>query len=325
MRRANYLNLTRLWLALVIGMAYFLVQTQAVYAGTLSFGGGSTGWTETIAYCQNGFSITSNGGAAGAGITSTVVITGSSVPLSAALPATAASVVGTGSGTPTITATAQFGFTNTQSVGTSVSVTVSRQDNGVDIGGSPQTDIGTVQGCMLSAGGFNPGDNRVSPHAADRMAVYCHGDLGSIDILGIGNDSKGFSLTSFYYPTITAAGSKGLTNKLGANGSVSIAQISPFTFYLAWNGGIYSATGQGPFAKTFSCAFATNLPPTPPKTITSNPAAGASGGRFVYVVQPGDHLFRIALRFGTTVAAIAAINGIRNPDLIYVGQALIIP
>jgi murein DD-endopeptidase MepM/ murein hydrolase activator NlpD len=45
----------------------------------------------------------------------------------------------------------------------------------------------------------------------------------------------------------------------------------------------------------------------------------------VYVVQPGDTLFRIAERFGTTVEAITAANDIADPSLINVGQKLIIP
>jgi LysM repeat protein len=43
------------------------------------------------------------------------------------------------------------------------------------------------------------------------------------------------------------------------------------------------------------------------------------------VVQRGENLFRIALRYGTTVQAIASANGIANPALIYVGQRLVIP
>ena len=45
----------------------------------------------------------------------------------------------------------------------------------------------------------------------------------------------------------------------------------------------------------------------------------------VYVVQPGDTLFTIAQRFGSSVEAIVAANGITNPSLINPGQKLIIP
>jgi len=43
------------------------------------------------------------------------------------------------------------------------------------------------------------------------------------------------------------------------------------------------------------------------------------------VVQRGENLFRIALRYGTTVQAIASANGIANPSVIHVGQTLTIP
>lgn len=44
-----------------------------------------------------------------------------------------------------------------------------------------------------------------------------------------------------------------------------------------------------------------------------------------YVVQAGDTLSFIAIKFGTTVAAIAAANNLTNINAIHVGQALIIP
>lgn len=45
----------------------------------------------------------------------------------------------------------------------------------------------------------------------------------------------------------------------------------------------------------------------------------------IHVVQSGENLFRIALRYNTSVAAIAAANNISDPSLIYVGQTLTIP
>lgn len=47
--------------------------------------------------------------------------------------------------------------------------------------------------------------------------------------------------------------------------------------------------------------------------------------RRVYIVQRGDTLWSIALRYGTTPWAIANLNGLWNLNLIYVGQRLIIP
>lgn len=44
-----------------------------------------------------------------------------------------------------------------------------------------------------------------------------------------------------------------------------------------------------------------------------------------YTVQRGDTLGRIATRFNTTVEAFARLNGITNPNRIFVGQVLIIP
>jgi plastocyanin/LysM repeat protein len=44
-----------------------------------------------------------------------------------------------------------------------------------------------------------------------------------------------------------------------------------------------------------------------------------------YVVRPGDNLFRIGLRFGVSPYTIAAFNGVRNPNLIFVGMRLAIP
>ena len=45
----------------------------------------------------------------------------------------------------------------------------------------------------------------------------------------------------------------------------------------------------------------------------------------VYTVRPGDTLWAISRRYGTTVAAIVEANDIPDPDLIYAGQQLAIP
>src|SRR2546430_17705870 len=44
-----------------------------------------------------------------------------------------------------------------------------------------------------------------------------------------------------------------------------------------------------------------------------------------HVVQPGETLYRIALRYGITVGALAAYNGLSDPTSIHPAQGLKIP
>lgn len=48
-------------------------------------------------------------------------------------------------------------------------------------------------------------------------------------------------------------------------------------------------------------------------------------GAYVYVVQPGDTAYSIAVRHGTTVWVLARANNLANPNWIYAGQRLVIP
>lgn len=45
----------------------------------------------------------------------------------------------------------------------------------------------------------------------------------------------------------------------------------------------------------------------------------------VYIVQPGDSLYKLAQLFHTTVQDLAQVNGLSEPDLIFPGQRLRIP
>ncbi len=55
------------------------------------------------------------------------------------------------------------------------------------------------------------------------------------------------------------------------------------------------------------------------------PGHSQSQNQVVHVVQPGENLFRISLRYGTTVDAIMAANGLANSHTVYAGQQLVIP
>lgn len=62
-------------------------------------------------------------------------------------------------------------------------------------------------------------------------------------------------------------------------------------------------------------------PPTPPTPV----APGLTPGDAVHVVQAGENLFRISLRYGYTVQELAAYNNIPDPARIYVGQVIRFP
>jgi len=82
-------------------------------------------------------------------------------------------------------------------------------------------------------------------------------------------------------------------------------------------------------AATTPAVPATATPTSPPATqvVTIPPADTPvpSGTGTTHVVQPGENLFRIALRYGTTVEAIAQANGIADATQLSVGQKLTIP
>ncbi len=71
----------------------------------------------------------------------------------------------------------------------------------------------------------------------------------------------------------------------------------------------------------------TNVTGTPQGTpgAAGSGAAGALTGDCVYTVAEGDRVYRIALRFGLTIAQLTRANGIVNADLIVPGQRLRIP
>jgi LysM repeat protein len=63
---------------------------------------------------------------------------------------------------------------------------------------------------------------------------------------------------------------------------------------------------------------------TPAPSATSTPTPLSQPQYIIHVVQPGENLYRISLRYGTTVQAIMVANGLTSYN-IYVGQQLRIP
>ena len=66
------------------------------------------------------------------------------------------------------------------------------------------------------------------------------------------------------------------------------------------------------------------------QSLNENEIQEVSGGTyqgacFVYIVKSGDCLSVLANKYGTTVQTLVDLNNIKNPNLIYVGQKLLIP
>lgn len=66
---------------------------------------------------------------------------------------------------------------------------------------------------------------------------------------------------------------------------------------------------------------APSQPGNPPSPVVTAPPAGTA----IYQVGRGDTLASISASFNTTVGAIVQLNGITNPNLIYIGQRLLVP
>jgi len=97
---------------------------------------------------------------------------------------------------------------------------------------------------------------------------------------------------------------------------------------------VFTALPPGPGTPTAELVYETPAVSTPVATMapgeTAAPAptpvpAPPSGQVIVHVVQPGETLYSIAYRYGTTIQAIIDANGITNPDQIYQGQKLNVP
>ncbi|MDW8065092.1 MAG: LysM domain-containing protein [Anaerolineae bacterium] len=59
--------------------------------------------------------------------------------------------------------------------------------------------------------------------------------------------------------------------------------------------------------------------PTVVPTPTSSPTP------IIHVVQPGDTLYGIAIKYGVSVSALQEANGITDPSLLQIGQKLVVP
>ena len=59
--------------------------------------------------------------------------------------------------------------------------------------------------------------------------------------------------------------------------------------------------------------------------LTPTSAVFAQGGTITHIVAPGENLYRVSVRYGVNLRALMQVNGLPNPNVVYVGQRLVIP
>lgn len=130
-------------------------------------------------------------------------------------------------------------------------------------------------------------------------------------------------------------------NKDWSENHVCMDQLSEYAFYYArpgqdqpdkpcylWQDQIGSTGGHFPGVKDDSPGtcdtdmLMNELPEKKPAVPPEPPASVAFTYPETYTVQSGDTLSGIASKFGTTYQKLAALNGIANPNIIYVGQVI---
>ncbi|GEM_PF-3150016 len=174
--------------------------------------------------------------------------------------------------------------------------------------------------CATSATFFSPGDGRLDPRPADRLAVYCNST--TLDVWGVGNDSRGHRLIIFSLAKVIAAGSTGLQQNLGGDGIVAVGYYGRNLFGVSWIGGPLNGNGQADFRKTVTCSFSPTLISNVTNTTSSTTPGVCSPS---VVVQPGDTLFHIATTHGTTVPVLVQLNKLVDPNRILIGQVICLP
>ncbi|WP_217269630.1 LysM peptidoglycan-binding domain-containing protein [Neobacillus endophyticus] len=107
---------------------------------------------------------------------------------------------------------------------------------------------------------------------------------------------------------------------------VTLAGIQVDYNYFINDAGAWGAAAAQPAPSGGTSSSGTNSGKTQGGTSQPGSSSGSSHGQAAtYVIKHGDTLSGIAAKFGTTVNALAQLNGIKNPNLIYAGQTLKIP
>ncbi len=142
---------------------------------------------------------------------------------------------------------------------------------------------------------FIPGDDRLNVDPASPVSIYCRDD--GIHVFSIDNKGQGREIFVATLSEINAVGIPSVNTLIDSGAGVGLYRLTSGQFQVN----------------------STRASSAQPKV-----QAQEIGQTIIHTVQRGENLFRIALRYGTTVAEIARLNGIADPTRIFVGQQLTI-
>jgi LysM repeat protein len=290
--------------ALLLIVYLLALQGSLVQAGTVTLPGG---WRADFIYCRNGYSAANIvvGSVASSTVTNNIVVNSISPS------ATGLGTIAIYSGTTIASGPRTFYWSLAQSPGTPVSASISRVENGVVVG--TVTELGTIQDCNVTIPPPAPDsgpDNRINPDPIAPVAIYCRPN--GVEILTIDGQGNGHFAFLATQNQINAVGIPSRNTLIAAGGGVGLFRLTSGEFQV--NVPTFVTGGT-----------TTSVQPQQPATTTTTSTMTTTAGNVVHVVQRGENLFRISLRYGVTMASIAALNGIANFNLIYAGQRLIIP
>ncbi|MCD7711754.1 MAG: LysM peptidoglycan-binding domain-containing protein, partial [Firmicutes bacterium] len=100
------------------------------------------------------------------------------------------------------------------------------------------------------------------------------------------------------------------------DGGVQVTAVRNIGSVSGYNSRAWTKHGKLPYVEYMAAAS---------ETASESNGESADGGYTVYTVVKGDTLSSIAKKYGTTYQALAAYNGISNPNKISVGQEIKIP
>lgn len=108
------------------------------------------------------------------------------------------------------------------------------------------------------------------------------------------------------------------------SGDYAMHQFTSSGNISGWSGPLDLSLFFGDTNAWLAYAGATGQPIPTPQTQVQTYVQPVQDDGTTYIVQAGDTLSEIATRYGTTYQHLAAINGISNPDIIHVGDRIVI-